>query len=50
MNKDVFTQHSKEHLLEAKLIPLNVVGPSKKIAFKDMIALLDFQKTRDVIG
>jgi hypothetical protein len=50
MNKYVLTQHSEEHLLEEKLIPLGVVGPSKKIAFKDMIALLDFQKTRHVIG
>jgi len=50
MNKDVFTQHSEEHLLEVKLIPLGVVGSSKKITFKDMIALLDFRKTRHVIG
>jgi hypothetical protein len=50
MNINVLTQHSKEHLLEAKLIPLGVVGPSKKIAFKDMIARLNFRKTRHVIG
>jgi hypothetical protein len=42
MNKDMHTQHSKEHLLEVKLILVGVVGPSKKIAFKDMITLLNF--------
>ncbi len=42
MNKDVFTQHLKEHLLETKYIPIYVVSSSKKIAFKDMITLLNF--------
>jgi hypothetical protein len=35
----MFTQHPKEHLLGAKKILAHVIGPSRKIAFEDRIAL-----------
>ncbi len=43
------TQHSKEHLLEAKEIFARVIDPSKNIAFGDRTTLLDSQKARHVI-
>jgi hypothetical protein len=36
-------------MLKAKLIPIHVVGPSKKITFEDRIAPLGSQKARHVI-
>jgi hypothetical protein len=48
-SKDVPTQHSKEHLLEAKEIFARVIDPSKNIAFGDRTTLLDSQKARHVI-
>jgi hypothetical protein len=41
-SEDVFAQHPKEHLLEAREIPVHVIGPLKKIAFGNKITPLDF--------